>query len=209
MKVNGLWSLIPVLFCRLSFVQPSYHNIQKILAVRRTILQATGIDSLRHEVGQCWLKAAKSARKANHLQTAYSYLLKSEPYDPLELPREQAKFLWAKGDAERAISYLDKATQNPQWLTAVKRRTIHAQTKLLLARYLDESKSLQSVTMTEKFKEVVELAPRMEKSHFYLGQYYDKVSVLLSGISDHSINALKFELEFTRKFDLRSQNVGD
>ncbi|OQV17014.1 Serine/threonine-protein kinase atr [Hypsibius exemplaris] len=162
---------------RLHLAQPSYHNVQKILAVRRTILQATGDESFRGEIGASWLKSARIARKANHLQTAYSYLLKSEGYDSLLFPLENAKYLWAKGEEDSAIAYLEKATTNGKWLSGAKKLLIYPKTKLRLARYLGESKSLQSKEILRRFEEVVEIAPKLEKSHFYLGQYIDQMLV--------------------------------
>ncbi|GAV08904.1 ATR [Ramazzottius varieornatus] len=160
---------------RLALAQPSYANIQKILTVRRIILEATERPELRLEIGNCWLHSAKVARQSQHLQTAYSFLLNASAYSPPELPAEQAKWLWAKGQKEQAIASLEKVVRNDSWSDLARTSPLFAKTKLLLARYYEESKSLETTEMVEKFSEVVKLMPNVEKSHFYLGQYRDKV----------------------------------
>ena len=185
-------------FHRLTLAQPSYANIQKILTVRRVILEATELPELRPEIGNCWLHSAKVARQAHHLQTAYSFLLNASAYSPPELPPEQAKWFWAKGQQEQAIALLEKVLRNDTWSERALTSPLYAKTKLLLARYHEESKSLETVEMVEKLREVVQLMPEVEKSHFYLGQYYDKV---LEGMNKTELNGEQVSLVVEQLFD--------
>ncbi|XP_055348071.1 serine/threonine-protein kinase ATR-like isoform X2 [Paramacrobiotus metropolitanus] len=157
---------------RMDNVQPSYSNMQRILTVRRLLLEATERADVRMEMGMCLVQNAKMARKFHHLQTAYSLVLSAMPLVPIDAAREHAKFLWAKGEREAAIDSLKRVVQVESFASLDK--GMQARMKLLTARYLDESQTVSGKELMDRYSDVVVLAPEIEKSHFYLGHYHDR-----------------------------------
>ncbi|CAM1327849.1 ATR (predicted) [Pycnogonum litorale] len=176
---------------RAEIVQSSLHSIEPLLNVRRAVLnlllQQSNIDKtyLKSELGKCWLDSARVARTNGHNKSAYSFLLDASQYNLSEVCLEKAKWLWKKGDSEQAIITLHKGIQchypNIEELQidvsqkSKELKTSCAKMKLLLARYIDDSASLDSESVVKMYRKVVDLAPEWEDAHFYIGQLYDKI----------------------------------
>jgi hypothetical protein len=74
-------------------------------SLRPFLSQTTFIDS-KSEVGQAWLLSSKNARKAGHLQTAYSAVLQARQIQAPFAFVQGAKLLASTGEGLRALQEL-------------------------------------------------------------------------------------------------------
>ncbi|XP_033634079.1 serine/threonine-protein kinase ATR-like [Asterias rubens] len=178
---------------RLDMTQSSFRAQQPILCLQRIILRLSeGPEegNQNKDVGLCWLKSAKVARKAGHLQTAYSSILNASFFNLPELCIEKAKWLWSKGEGHQALITLQKGVADHFSVGARSRRDSsqdvqaeklsHAKALLLVGRFMEETAKFESNSVMKQYKDVLEVNPEWEDGHFYLAKYYDRLMLSLS-----------------------------
>jgi serine/threonine-protein kinase ATR len=163
---------------RLSLTQESFRICEPILSLRRVML---GLEPNKHntEIGQYWLGSTQIARSAGHIQTSESFLLKVREYALLEFNIEKAKHLRSEGASHSALLYLQKFVRK-QWsenrtILEEKEQFIHAQALLLIGQWMEETAHYDTQTVLKQYKSVIDVQPKSEEGHFYLGKYYDRL----------------------------------
>ncbi|KAG8185459.1 hypothetical protein JTE90_019718 [Oedothorax gibbosus] len=182
---------LPTLATRWTLVQSSSRYQEPIHDLHRVLLRigkekmpdfSTKFDQ---EIVKCWLQSARLARKNEYHQRAYSCLLEASTINSADFFMEKTKWLWSKGEKEQAIYCLQKGiNEHFSSLPFAKAsssnlstddKLMFAKAKLLLAVYSEESSIVDSSSLIEMYKEVVNLQPDWEASHFHLAKYYDKM----------------------------------
>ncbi|OXU29026.1 hypothetical protein TSAR_005154 [Trichomalopsis sarcophagae] len=166
-----------------------------VLGMRRAILDlAVQLQSnvnaqntiITEEIGKLWLKSAKIARKAGLYQQAYMYILSATGTCPQQdLCIEQAQLYWQKGSPEEALITLrrclttffknstDYKKQPPGIFTTERKQC--AKTKLLWAKYNDETLNVDANGNMINYKEAYEVWKNWEKSCLAIARYYESV----------------------------------
>ncbi|XP_070572431.1 serine/threonine-protein kinase ATR-like isoform X2 [Ptychodera flava] len=175
---------------RLDITESSSRTQEPILSLRRITLRLaenadlTGQDK---EIGKCWLQSARVARKAGHIQTAYSSLLNASAYAMPEYCLEKAKWLWSKGDLHQALISLQKGVEDyfPEEMkarlasdtveVAETERLIFAKALLLIGRFMEATAKSESNAVMRQYKDVITIHKEWEDGHFYLAKYYDRI----------------------------------
>ncbi|BFY98653.1 hypothetical protein BsWGS_01693 [Bradybaena similaris] len=172
---------------RIQMAQSSFRTQEPILTLRRTLLSM--VHSERHpnldtQIGKWWLWSAKVARKAGYLQSAYGCLLQASSYNLPEFYVEQAKWLYEKGEADAAITCLEKgisehfgdmsqAGRKERLNSTLKE--VYAQSLLLYGKYSEEVSNLEINAIFKQYRDVIDVCPEWEDGYFHLAKYYDKV----------------------------------
>ncbi|XP_064607735.1 serine/threonine-protein kinase ATR-like [Liolophura sinensis] len=199
---------------RLSMAQCSFRTQEPILTLRKTLFLLTQ-DKDDHpmmdlETGRIWLRIAKVARKAGHLQTSYSAMLQASNCNLTLLCQEKAKLLWTKGDHDQALATLEagiaenfgnasvlKVDQSPEGKT---KRSEYARALLLFGNYSEETSSMESNAIMKQYKDVIEANMEWEDGHFYLARYYDKIMTTLIDERDRPEKQGEFTIYVVRYF---------
>ncbi|XP_066955721.1 serine/threonine-protein kinase ATR [Macrobrachium rosenbergii] len=178
---------------RLSLVQTSHRYLEPILNFRRTLLElareikeesdAVLSSSLKVEVERLWLQSAKVARKAGHLQQGEWALLGAGCGQNVFM--EKAKWHWIKGEQHQAVTTLHRGIA--RFFSSVdsykgdnskdtqEERSACGKAKLLLARYSEESATLEVNVIKQYYRDACEIFRQWEDGHFHLGMYYDRI----------------------------------
>ncbi|XP_011503709.1 PREDICTED: serine/threonine-protein kinase atr-like [Ceratosolen solmsi marchali] len=138
------------------------------------------------EIGKLWLKSAKIARKAGLYQQAYMYILSAtDSCSSQNLCIEQAQLYWQKGSLEDALITLKRCLstffkpsleykkQPPGAFTTERKQ--YAKTKLLWAKYNDETLNVDANGNMTNYKEAYEVWRAWEKSSLAIARYYESV----------------------------------
>ncbi|KXS21067.1 hypothetical protein M427DRAFT_310695 [Gonapodya prolifera JEL478] len=190
---------------RLSVASSSYHVVEPLLSLRRTLmdiglaksalLEWSGVASkLEEQRGLAWLQSARAARKSGYLSTSYSHFLNAASLKSPAVILERCKWLWRNGENHRAIvdlrGALDKLkgdkveggiieSQTQASLGSMgaplDRMSDLVKSKLALARWLDETRTGHMQEILDIFKETLTEAHRCEKVAFQVGKYYLKL----------------------------------
>lgn len=183
---------------RQTFSQYSASNLEAVLKVRRALIEISLTKArksssemmsklLSTELGDCWLSSAKVARKAGQLNKAYNLLLEAEKCNNPEVFLERAKLAWRRGSPENAIlalengikdqypemAQLNKDGRLPTYLSK-EDLNICGQGKLLLARYVDDSASLNHILVSGRFHEAKMLLKQNEDAYYFNACFFDK-----------------------------------
>jgi len=158
-------------------------------------------DQLKVEIGECWLRSAKIARKAGQLQESFSYLLEAEKYHNPKLFLESAKLKWKRGKRTDAISTLKKGLVETfptvmqclegtagELATAlveldnqcVGLRDLCAQGNLLLARYVEEAANVGQEGIMKYFDNAKDIVKNSDEIFYYLAKFYDRKSIKMN-----------------------------
>ncbi|XP_038072304.1 serine/threonine-protein kinase ATR-like [Patiria miniata] len=203
-ELLGTWD------ARLSMTQSSFRIQEPLLCLQRIMLGLSdGPEdfSKNKDVGLCWLKSAKVARKADHLETAYSSLLNASSFNLPDLCIEEAKWLWSKGEGHQALITLQKGVADHFSEEARARRgslqddptekLTHAKALLLVGRFMEDTAKFESNSVMKQYKDVLEVYPEWEDGHFYLAKYYDR---LMQSLSERPEKSGEFILFVVRHF---------
>ncbi|XP_071964795.1 serine/threonine-protein kinase ATR-like isoform X2 [Antedon mediterranea] len=194
---------------RLKMTQPSFKTQEPILCLRRVLHNLTydGQDPSKNKVvGHCWLQSAKVARKAGNLQTAFNSLRNINLFSIPELCIEKAKCLWSKGNFHEAqICLQDGVSEhfsNSRYDSlpreeAASKRLAHAKALLMVGRLMEDTANFESNSVMKQYKDVVEVNPEWEDSHFYLAKYYDR---LMQNVAGRPERAGEFVLQVVMNF---------
>ncbi|XP_049801396.1 serine/threonine-protein kinase ATR [Schistocerca nitens] len=177
---------------RFKVVQRSFHVAECVLRFRRTLLGllrdavAPSFSQLSElfdrEIGTSWLQSARAARKGNHHQQAYTYLLSAEKYKLPQLLLEKVKLHWIKGDHESAFHALkcvvsedfpEEKEEEDEEMTS--RRILHAKALLLYARYNDDMLKVDTEQSVRNYNRALSMYACWEKGYVSLARFYDRV----------------------------------
>ncbi|KAI9068446.1 hypothetical protein FKP32DRAFT_1561636 [Trametes sanguinea] len=209
-------TLLHRLSARFDSTLPSFRIREPILNMRRTAfsLSASYSEEVKDVTGKLWLSSAKIARKAGHLQTAYSAILQAErcktPYSFMQ----SAKLIRARGDPLRALQELEKAMRLCGFLpkegssreadvidltvdTEVKEKS--AKANVLRARYMDHTDRFEDSKVCKEFRKATDMWPKWESGQFHLGQFQDDCFKALPA-DDKRSRGLKMNFQTVRAF---------
>ena len=152
------------------------------------------------EVGESWLRSAKIARKAGQLQEAFSFLLEAQKYENPKVFLEAAKLNWERNFPTQAITVLKKglvatfpnvmkalesvvegpgSSEVGRALEELKKagpglRELCAQSKLLLARYVEGAASVSNEKVKKYFDHAKEISKTSDEIFYYQAKFFDK-----------------------------------
>ena len=200
---------------RLSFVADTPPVVEPILAMRTAILriaehaacqrpanESCGGDSVGAQLrqltasglSQVWLRHAKSARAADHLESATNALAQASMYDGYSALLFTAKMAWEAGRPHEAILRLQQQRKSlmavragggssgvqPAWtaMDATTSNTLLARTLVRLARYTEEQVGdAEHDEIRRMHQEAAKCCPQWEKVHYHHGRFHDGVLV--------------------------------
>ena len=159
-------------------------------------------ERLDYEVGELWLRSARLARESGLHREAYSLLLETRKFKNIETFLEDAKLSWERHQGQAAINILRKGLedhfptmelalqahsndnrdvkarnrdlQNVFCQFKTKEKEIFNQGKLLLAKYLEESKSIGSDGVMDIYNQLKVLSKTDEEVYFQYARSVDK-----------------------------------
>ncbi|OVA08868.1 Phosphatidylinositol 3-/4-kinase [Macleaya cordata] len=185
---------------RLRYTQPSLWTREPLLAFRRLVFGASGLDAY---VGNCWLQYAKLCRSAGHNETANRAILEAQSSGASNVHMEKAKLLWNTRRSDGAIAELQQSLLNlpvdvvgsavisslttlslvplnPPSLCVTQASNENrdvAKTLLLYSRWIHYTGQKQKEDVIGLYTRVKELQPKWEKGYFYMAKYCDEVLV--------------------------------
>ena len=154
------------------------------------------------------LRSARIARKAGQLQESYSFLLEAEKYENPKIFLEAAKLKWERGHKTEAIAALQKGLIEtfPVVISALHNKDVNllqgaigsldengrglkelcANSKLLLARYVEEAASVGHEGIRTHFEHAKDIVKTSDEIFYHQAKFMDKTSLKMS--SDQVIN---------------------
>ncbi|KAG7176083.1 serine/threonine-protein kinase atr-like [Homarus americanus] len=178
---------------RLGLVQTSHRYLEPILSFRRTLLELgrewvqqsnpAQSSALAAQLERTWLHSAKVARKSGYTQQGEWALLGAGFGRDVFV--ERAKWHWVKGEHHQAVTTLHRGIEkffpsSESYKGAVgedteEKRQTCGRAKLLLARYSEESATLEVNAVKQYYRDACEMNKQWEDGHFYLAMYYDRI----------------------------------
>ncbi|KAJ9123064.1 hypothetical protein QFC22_001253 [Naganishia vaughanmartiniae] len=188
-----IFELKQTLLNRLSTISPSFKYQEPVLSMRRAgfNLVPNALAELKNERGMAWLTTSKIARKAGHVQTAYSAILQAGALHAPFTFVQQAKLMRANGQPLKALSELENVLPTLRLDLGIAGSSVHpipleadpAQNKdsialakalSLSARWAFETERLDANDIIKRFQQAIKLAPEQESPFYHLGHYYDQ-----------------------------------
>ncbi|WFD35666.1 non-specific serine/threonine protein kinase [Malassezia cuniculi] len=160
------------LSARFHATQPSFRTREPLLSIRRSAFLACARSS-REPIGECWLLTAKSARRAGHLQTAYSAVLQALHFDAPNAYIQKAKLFAHTDQVQGALRELAHVLDQGEQPEALSDRRARARATLLRARLVEATARFQQNEIVQYYKECTQLDPDSEKIWYHLGRFYD------------------------------------
>ncbi|GLH15962.1 Serine/threonine-protein kinase ATM [Gryllus bimaculatus] len=175
---------------RIQIMKRATGALEPVLTLRRIVLEQAhshlkncdpeSAALLSHEIGKCWLRSAKAARKENYYQQAFIYILNAQKYKPPALFVEKARLYWEKGDKQSAFSTLNRGLEEQfpdeaqlQDMSDHK-RLICAKARLLLAQYNEQRLKVDSEESKEQYTAAVHACQQWERPLVELARFYDR-----------------------------------
>ncbi|XP_003376297.1 hypothetical protein Tsp_00544 [Trichinella spiralis] len=170
---------------RLKLLQHSSNVRHPVLELRRQLLDFwPRCDETIEMIGSSWLRSAKVARKAGHLQSAWSYLakVKGKNFDAVFV--EEAKLLWLKNEQGEALSCLENGISSrfsklfisPNQAEADEHRPLFAKAQLLLANYARDSSSRDAFEVLDLYKKLLNTCPDNEQGYYNTAVHLDQIA---------------------------------
>ncbi|XP_063698186.1 serine/threonine-protein kinase ATR-like [Culicoides brevitarsis] len=184
---------------RNELLQPTSHNMEPLLCLRRIILnemwallekrlisnpRAMNVvkETVNQSIGKLWVESTRLASKAKMFEQASLYIFNAEKYKPPELYIEKAKLSWEKGDQTTAFKVLDTGINDTMQaiggdvrLLSATDLKIFGEARLLVAAYNSESAKFGPEFNLKCFKESVDTFPQQEKGNFLYAQYFERL----------------------------------
>ncbi|EFP86122.1 serine/threonine-protein kinase M1 [Puccinia graminis f. sp. tritici] len=164
---------------RLESISPAFRYREQLLRLRRATFQLRSRGA--PAVGQLWVQTAKIARKAGHLQTAYSAVLQASELKAPTAFIQQAKLMKMEDQLYKAVLKLDDNLKNSPGklidgsfdrLNQLCPRD-YAKASLQRVRWMDEVDRYSANHIIEHFNKVCAENPNWASSHYYFGRFYD------------------------------------
>ncbi|KRY00349.1 Serine/threonine-protein kinase ATR [Trichinella pseudospiralis] len=170
---------------RLKLLQHSSNVRHPVLELRRQLLDFwPRCDETIEMIGSSWLRSAKVARKAGHLQSAWSYLakVKGKNFDAVFV--EEAKLLWLKNEQGEALSCLENGISSrfsklfisPNQAEADEHKPLFAKAQLLLANYARDSSSRDAFEVLDLYKKLLSTCPDNEQGYYNTAVHLDQIA---------------------------------
>ncbi|KAI0660728.1 hypothetical protein C8Q70DRAFT_912237 [Cubamyces menziesii] len=211
-EVSNFDKLLQRLSARFDSTLPAFRIREPILNMRRTAfnLRVAHNDGMQDAIGKSWLASAKIARKAGHVQTAYSAILQAERCKAHYSFIESAKLVHVRGDPLRALQELEKTMRLRGYLPkegepddndkfyeafSAEDRKIWA----IRARYMDHTDRFEDSKVCKVFRKAADIGTRWESGQFHLGQFQDDCFKALP-VSDKKGRGLKMNFQTIRCF---------
>ncbi|KAI0776189.1 hypothetical protein BD413DRAFT_469293 [Trametes elegans] len=192
-REQSFQKLLKRLTARFDSTLPTFRTREQILNMRRTVfnLSDSQNEDVRDATGKSWLTSAKIARKAGHIQTAYSAVLQAQQCDTPFSFVESAKLVRARGDPLRALQELEKAMRLAGIFPSSRERSQDqdeainstssgddrkklAKIHVLRARYMDHTDRFEDSRVNREYRRGVEICKEWESGFFHLGQFQDE-----------------------------------
>ncbi|KAH9464248.1 hypothetical protein Pst134EB_003780 [Puccinia striiformis f. sp. tritici] len=165
---------------RLESISPAFRYREQLLRLRRATFQLRSRGA--PAVGQLWVQTAKIARKAGHLQTAYSAVLQASELKAPTAFIQQAKLMKLEDQLCKAVFKLDdnlKKTPVPSADESFDRLNEicprdYAKAALQRVRWMDEVDRYPANDIVERFEKLCEENPSWASSYYYFGRFYDE-----------------------------------
>ncbi|KAL9937728.1 hypothetical protein V8E36_003273 [Tilletia maclaganii] len=197
--------LLSSLRSRLQSSVPSFRSREALLSLRRSAFGVRAdIPDLVAEVGRCWTTTSKIARKAGHVQTAYSAVLQAIREKAPFAFVQNAKLLASNGEIQHALREVETTLQSEPFrrsgldadtaggtalnaidLTDSPRAAGGSDSKLsavdvakaclLRARLMELTGRFESNEVIARYKQSSRVDSKAEKSWYFLGRYYDSL----------------------------------
>ena len=188
------------LVARYEATLPSFRTREPVLSLRRSaFLACSGHAPARHEIGQCWVLTAKAARRAGHLQTAYSAVLQALHFRAPFAFVQKAKLLAHTDQVQAALQELNHSLQTLEGAAQTDTRA-QARANLLRARLVEATARFQQNEIIQHYKACTNLDPDSEKIWYHLGHFYDSPAGGLVG------NQMLLQLSVCRFYMKSAQN---
>ncbi|KAJ9091817.1 hypothetical protein QFC19_008930 [Naganishia cerealis] len=178
LRRSHIFDLKQTLLNRLSTISPSFKYQEPVLSMRRAgfNLVPNALAELKNERGMAWLTTSKIARKAGHVQTAYSAILQAGALHAPFTFVQHAKLMRANGQPLKALSELENVLPTLQLDSGMTRSSIHpisleidsspykdsialAKALSLSARWAFETERLDANDIIKRFQQAIKLAP--------------------------------------------------
>ncbi|WFD42131.1 non-specific serine/threonine protein kinase [Malassezia psittaci] len=196
------------LHARFRATLPSFRTREPVLSVRRSaFLACASRMPVQSAIGQAWILTAKTARRAGHMQTAYSAVLQAVQNNAPYAFVQKAKLLAHSDKIQAALQelahalHLRDATVGAGGTTesAADRRAL-ARAHLLHARLVEETARFQHNEIIQHYKTCTALDPDSEKVWYCLGHFYDSPNGGMVG------NQMLLQLNVCRFYMKSAQN---
>ena len=200
----GSTEFLSELTCRASYTQKSWTVLEPVLRLRRCVLSlavekvkpynSEVAKRLDYEVGECWLRSARLARECGQYVEAYGILNEVKKHNNPELFLETARLNWERHQETAAINILKKGllenfsavekalriSEKSKQLTEAfhklseDQKRIFCQSKVLLAKYLEDSKSVSTEKVHSMYNQVKNLTKTDAEVWFNYAHSVDK-----------------------------------
>ncbi|KAI8936862.1 hypothetical protein NX059_006098 [Plenodomus lindquistii] len=164
---------------------------QYLLGIRRAAMTFSRVKFTKLDIASAWLTTGRLARQGDFMTTAFNSVLHAERLGHNASKIEYSKLLWKEGHHRKAIQNLRGAiagnafqsdeqvpinvsvTTTGRGDDQMNKVKCHAQ--LLLAKWLDRAGQTQAGSLKEEYSMGVQMYPRWDKGHYYLGRWYLKL----------------------------------
>lgn len=177
---------------RLDIIGAYTSDKQYLLGLRRAAMTFSGIEFTKLNIASAWLTTGRLARQGDFMTTAFNSVLHAERLGDNASKIEYSKLLWKEGHHRKAIQNLrgaidGNAFQSDQTIpenlsiatTGMAARyemnKVKCHAQLLLAKWLDQAGQTQAGSLKEEYVEGVQIYPKWDKGHYYLGRWYLKL----------------------------------
>ncbi|KAH9872038.1 hypothetical protein J1614_006298 [Plenodomus biglobosus] len=143
------------------------------------------------DIASAWLTTGRLARQGDFMTTAFNSVLHAERLGDNASKIEYSKLLWKEGHHRKAIQNLrgaidgnafqyDETVPVNMSVTTTDRgddklSKVKCHAQLLLAKWLDQAGQTQAGSLKEEYVLGVQIYPRWDKGHYYLGRWYLKL----------------------------------
>lgn len=165
---------------RLESISPAFRYREQLLRLRRATFQLRSRGA--PAVGQLWVQTAKIARKAGHLQTAYSAVLQASELKTPTAFIQQAKLMKLEDQPYKAVLKLnDNLKRNPTPSTDGSFDRLselcprdYAKASLQRVRLMDEVDRYPPNVIIDHFDKLCKENSSWASPYYYFGRFYDE-----------------------------------
>jgi len=155
------------------------------------MLTIKSVEFTNLDIASLWLTTGRLARQGDFMTTAFNSVLHAERLGDSASKIEYSKLLWKEGHHRKAIQNLRGAIASdafqsdepvsinvsvtPFGRTGGKMDKVKCHAQLILAKWLDRAGQTQALSLKDEYVMGVQLYPRWDKGHYYLGRWYLKL----------------------------------
>ncbi len=169
-------ALTMMLSKRIEQTLPSFRTREVLLSAYRSGMKACGIDGTSTPLSTAWIQTSKQARRAGHLQTAYSAVLQAARLENQFAFIQRAKLLLSEDQMQPAIQVMNNSLTQFDHLDARglgENRQSIAKAYLLRSSIIEASGRFVRNDVLESYRKAAKLDETTEKAWYRLGHYAD------------------------------------